>query len=187
MTDEAKPGNSDSTSSGGTGKADQQTLSELLATYEKGGDTTKASDNTALANEVAMLSYENEMNKLIPRVKGNLPVSDDMVEMFINSKAKDSKIADAWDNRRSNPAAWNAIADSFVDEFKSFTKANGIGTQEEAEPDDDKGLAAAVRTARQTAPSSNSYEAVEWGNLSDTEFELKKREVFRLAADGKLK
>ena len=49
-----------------------------------------------------------------------------------------------------------------------------------------KGLANAVKAARESDSTPSGMDNVDFGSLSDHEFALKKAEVFRLAEAGKL-
>lgn len=171
---------------------EKPSLEQLLESWdkgvEKGGDKPSSDKTEAMAREVARLSYKLEMKDIIGKVKGDLPVSDDFVETYVNMRAeKDARLQELWDNRDGNRRAFDDAMSEIGKEFRDFAKQNGFQAPSEDKGDDDKGLAAAARMARETKPSGSDLDNVDFGSLSDSEFGFKKQEVFRLAQAGKLK
>jgi len=171
---------------------DKPTLDDLLADWdkraEKGGEKPGSDKTEAMAREVARLSYKLEMKDIIGKVKGDLPVSDDFVETYVNMRAeKDARLQELWDNRDDNRRAFDEAMSEIGKEFQDFAKQNGFKVESEDKGNDDKGLAAAARMARESQPSGSGLDNVDFGSLSDSEFGFKKQEVFRLAEAGKLK
>ena len=159
-----------------------KTLTDYLDDWEKGKQAAPEVVNDKLLQAVANLSYKVDMEKIIPQVKGDLPVTDDFVEAWINMQGdKDSRLAEVWDDRDNRKSEFKELIKGLSDDFQKFAEESHIGKKDEP-VDDDKGLAAAARIAKE-APSTTADD-VDYGNLSDNDFELKKREVFRLAKGG---
>lgn len=162
-----------------------KTLTDYLDDWDKGkkADAPEVG-NDKLLQAVANLSYKVDMDKIIPQVKGDLQVTDEFVEAYINMQGdKDSRLAEVWDNRDSRKAEFNELIKGLAGDFKKFAETNAIVKKDEAPADDDKGLAAAARIAKE-AKSTPGLDDVNYGNLSDNDFELKKREIFRIAKGG---
>ena len=194
--DKAKNGSADS------GKGDDaEGLNDLLEDWDKAkGKTETKSDNGKsakatnedLASEVASLRYEREMEKAIPIVKGDWKGSDKFVEVYIDSRAaEDERLQTLYAERASRKAEWNAALKAMAKDFQKFVGAMDKSdetkdTKGKDADKDDKGLAAAVRAARDGKGTGTDLDGIDWGNLSTVEFEQRKAHVLRLAEAGKL-
>jgi hypothetical protein len=193
--------------------APKGTLEKALASWDsasKGTDgdggkkpqaSTKDQDEiTELRAELSRLSYESDMKALVTEVRGDLDVDYEDVERWLNTKAdKDPRLTKAWDERHANKSRFQDVVKALVPEYqeyvKSFATRVSKGGEKGKKDDDegknagkdDKGLAAAVRQARDAAPSNGQFGDVKWAQLSDNELAAKKSEVFRAAKAGAFK
>lgn len=179
-------------------------LEELLASWEPkgtdGGKKPKESDVTKrleqLEAAVTRTSYESDMKSIVAQVKGELEVDDWIVEAWINKRAdSDPKLVKLWEERDTEKAQFQKVIQSLGPEFQEYAKGKILPKVEpkneevkdkEDKKGSDKGLAAAVRNSRDASPSSG-YDDTKWASLGESDFALKKAEVFRLARAGKLK
>ncbi len=190
MNDEVKPGDTDALSADAPKDTDKSDLNSLLESWDdkpkpSSDDTPPKTDDNPLAAEVARLSYEREMDKLIPMVKGDLKVSDRFVEAYMNMRANDDqRLRSLWDNRHDRRSDFDQAMKAMADEL-----ATEIGKPPDKDPPDDGkgGLAAAVHAAREVIAAGGELDTLDFGGLSDHDFALKKAEVFRLVEQGKLK
>ncbi|MEE9158910.1 MAG: hypothetical protein V3U60_11050 [Gammaproteobacteria bacterium] len=189
MNDELKPDGSDAQAAAAAEESESKSLDSLLASWDdkpKPSSEEKPSvdGESALISEVARLSYEREMDKLIPVVKGDLKISDKFVEAYMNQRANDDpRLRTLWDNRHDRRAEFDQAMQAMAGEL-----ATEVGKPVEDKPADDKdALAAAIHTARIKDAGGGELGDIDFGSLSDSDFELKKAEVFRLAETGKLK
>lgn len=189
MSDDKKPGDSDTQPEGAEKIADKDDLNDLLASWDdkpKDGkeDPKPKGDESGLAAEVARLSYEREMDKLIPTVKGDLKVSDKFVEAYMNMRAnEDPRLQSLWDKRHERRADFDKAMSLLGDDLKKEIGA----PVKEPKPGDDKGLAAAFHAAKESGAAGGELDDLDFSTMSDTEFGFKKAEIFRLAEQGKLK
>ena len=193
MNDDKKPGDSDTPPEGADTNTDKDGLNDLLASWDdkpkadsKADDTPPKSDDSGLVEEVARLSYEREMDKMIPMIKGDLKVSDKFVEAYMNMRANDDpRLRSLWEDRHSHRADFEKAMTMLSDDLKAEVSAPA--GKEPKPADDDKGLAAAVNRAKQIDAGSGGPEDKDVGSMPDGEFALYKAEVFRLAEQDKLK
>jgi hypothetical protein len=138
------------------------------------------------------------MKALVTQVKGDLDVDYEDVERWLNTKAdKDPRLTKAWDERHTNKARFQEVAKALIPEYQEYAASFAKRVAKPAEKDEkdggkdpvkgDKGLAAAVRGAREASPSSGQFENVNWGQLSDNELALKKSQVFKAVKSGSLR
>ena len=141
---------------GGSARNDGADLDSLLAQFEQ--DTTKSPPVSPPAPVqqtptqqpdplVAKLvsRYEREdIGKLVNQVKGDLDTDDEMVEAWIDARARrDPRLATAWLEREANPQAFQKIASELGKEFaKRASKRPDPNLTEDREV-----VAAAVRGA----------------------------------------
>jgi hypothetical protein len=212
--DKGQPGKPDQGSNSPPKGADtpKGDLEKALASWDApkgtdGGDagkkpaetTTKDDEITALRAEVSRQSYESDMKALVTQVKGDLDVDYEDVERWLNTKAdKDPRLTKAWDERHTNKARFQEVAKALVPEYQeyaaSFAKRVAKPAEGKKDEDDgkdagkgDKGLAAAIRSARDASPTGGQFEDVKWGSLSDHELAAKKHQVFSAAKRAALK
>lgn len=143
-----------------------------------------------LEGALTKTSYETDMKSVVETVKGDLDVDDWIVESWINRKAdSDERLVKLWNERDTKKSQFDEVIKSLTPEFQEYAK-NRILPKPDEDKDEgkkpDKGLAAAVRTARDASPSSG-YEDLDLGSLSERDYALKKAEIFRAARAGKLK
>lgn len=139
-------------------------------------------------------SYEADMKSVVATVKGDLDIDDFIVESWVNRKADgDPRLVKLWEERDSRKAQFDEVIKSLAPEFQEWAKSRIPAKSKEEEPEakdksgkSDKGLAAAVRQAREASPSSG-FDDVNFSGLSDQDFALKKAEVFRAVRTGALK
>lgn len=170
------------TESGKDGKKPSGLSDDLAARLER------------LESHATRTSYEADMKSIVATVKGDLDIDDFIVESWVNKRAdNDPRLVALWNERDTKKAQFQEIVKSLAPEFQEFAKTRIIPKaapkndgDEPSGKDAGKGLAAAVRNARDASPSSG-YDDVNFGALSDTELALKKTEIFRLASAGKLK
>lgn len=191
MTDDKKPGDSDTPPEGADKSTDKDGLNDLLASWDEKpkadskDDTPPKGDDSVLAAEVARISYEREMDKLIPMVKGDLKVSDKFVEAYMNMRANDdSRLRSLWDDRHNHRAEFDQAMTALSEDLKAEV---GAPEAAKAPKGDDKGLAAAVHSARTVDAGGGDLNDLDFSSMSDTDFGFKKQEIFRLAEQGKLK
>lgn len=184
MSNESKSENESGSEDAGK-VSDSDKLNALLAKWDDDGKTEKSEKKEVdVAQEIGALRYEIDIPKVVKQVKGDLEVSDDFVEAYVNGVAsKDQRLLKLWDGRKSDPGAFD---EAMAELNKKLSKELKVKSDDK-EKDDDKGLAAAARMARDSKTPDNSLDDVNFGQLSDSEFALKKQEVFRLAKAGKLK
>lgn len=192
MTEKAKSGQTDSSSAGkGTGN-DKPTLDDLLASYKQGDgrskdaapesddDVKKLTDKLSrLEQELANRDYQDTFAKrVIPVVKGDLDAKDEYVEWWVNKRAtEDERLRAVWDEKDSNPSKFRTTMEALADEF----------AKEHASDSDKDRVANAVRNARKSDAPQTSFDDVEWASLSQDQFELKKRALYKAAERGELR
>lgn len=214
-TSEGQSGKPDSERNAQTETSDtpRKSLSALLAEWEekdKGdGGKPKSEPNKAkgessaddlakrleaIEGALTKTSYQSDMKSVVATVKGDLQVDDGFVESWVNRKAdSDPRLVELWEQRDSRKAQFQEAIKALQPEFKEYveqlTKQLSPPKQDE-EPDKgkkaDRGLAAAVRNAREASPGANGYDGVNWAGISEHEFALKKAEVFKAAKEGRL-
>ena len=189
MNDNVKPGDSDTPSADATKNADVQDLNSVLASWDKPEDS-KTDDVKPAAAPVVTQSFgdaEYAVDKTVSRVKGDLDLPDDVVRQYLKGLADENKGFDnAFAERGENPEKWEAVLNSVAENYQKVMSHKKVSADQVAADINDKGLAAAVLTAR-TSAGSGDTDAIDWPALSDSEFEVKKQEIFRLAEQGKLK
>ena len=178
-----------------------KSLTELLAEWPEESlkpakaDDGKPSESEQSAARLEVLERradETDMAALVERVKGDLNVDNWMVRAWIlNEAANDPKMDSLWDKRDSQQATLNKIVDdALIPGFKKYAEGKILPPAEEPDKKPEpssKGLAAAARAARNADATPTGFDSVDWGSLSDTEFQTKKSEVFRAAKAGELK
>jgi hypothetical protein len=190
MNDQVKPGDSDTPPEGAEKNTDKNDLNSLLASWEDKPKDSKEDpkpkgEESGLAAEVARLTYEREMDKLIPIVKGDLKVSDKFVEAFMNMRAnEDQRLRSLWDNRHERRPEFEQAMTALGEDLK---KEIGAPVKETPPGGDDKGLAAAFHAAKESQAAGGGLDDLDFSTMSDTDFGFKKAEIFRLAEQGKLK
>lgn len=192
----------DTSSSDATGKGSLDSLLEHVREFDKATQangrsaSSKESDElAALRKEVADLreveadrNYRREMDEfLVPTVKGELEVHPKLVEAWLNEQAgSDSKLAEAWENRGKDRAAFEEAVAALVPKFEAYAEKEGIKGTAGMKGKPDPALQAALRNARSTRSESGGVEFNDLGELSDTQFALRKSEIFRLSKNGQL-
>lgn len=178
----------DTSAKAGSESSDEPTLTQLLESWEKGAPKAakKEEQDDNSDARLAQLEYRLEMKDLIPRVKGDLNIGDKFVETYINMRAnEDDRLNELWQSRSTNRGAWDKAIDSLSKEFTDFAEKSGFAKPavREEKRSNDKGLAAAARMARETKPADSGFDAIDWAELSPTEFEMKKQSYFRSLAN----
>lgn len=189
MTDE--PGKSDTPSKEASeNSGDKKDLNSLLADWdnpEKAKAAPETDELKALKDQVKSLqelegqrSYDSEMKSfIVPTIKGDLEVSEDYIEYWVNKQADgDPRLIKLFNERSERKADFRKAIEAMAPEFKKHAESEGMVAQ--------KGLANAVKAARESDSTPSGMDNVDFGSLSDQEFALKKAEVFRLAEAGKL-
>lgn len=206
--DNASSSAPDSSAKAGTGGAGAgaKSLDDLLASWESPSsdnsgddrssvDKAAPSDKTdpqearirALEEQLAASAYRNEMASVVSTVKGDLEVDDDLVEYWVNKRAEsDPRLVSLWENRDGNAGRFKSALNALKEEFGEFAKERLVVGQAQNR-ESSRRAASAVAGARET-PSGMAHglDNVNWGSLGDSEFALKKAEVFRLQSAGKL-
>jgi len=113
--------------------------------------TTEVVDTEA-RRELAALKFERDIKPVIKTVRGDVPeevFDDDEIQGWLDSRArKDPRLQKAWDNRASNPAAWNKVEKALSAEFaRKFQKSPDPHATEDV-----AAVTAAVRGASTTPP-----------------------------------
>lgn len=184
----------DTTASAESETSSEPTLTSLLEDWEKGASKAapkeeKSAEPSQDYDRVAALEYKLEMKEVIPAVKGEVPVNDKFVETYINMRAsEDSRLDELWKNRNVNRSAWDKAIETLGKEFKSFAEASGMSPKKQtSERRDDKGLAAAAHMARESKPTGDAFESIDWSSLNAQEFAMKKSQYFRALKAGQEK
>ena len=203
MSDDTKSGKPDSTGKPGTGNQGAvKTLDELRADYEAALSSKSAPDKgnskelEALRKQVADLTaeagdraYRKEMDQtIVPAVKGELKVDEEIVEMWVNREAgRDAALMALWNERASKPKEFKEAIAALAPEFKKYAESKGLVQPEKAAKSDDKGkLQSAVRSARETQPTKKDFGDVNLAKMGDQEFAQHAQEVFAAARAGRL-
>jgi hypothetical protein len=193
-----------------TSDTPRKSLSALLAEWEekdkvdsnakpepRGKGETSADDLAkrleAIEGALTKTNYQADMKSVVATVKGDLQVDEGFVESWINRKAdSDPRLVELWEQRDSRKAQFQEAIKALQPEFKEYVEqlTKQLLPQKDEEPEKgrkaDRGLAAAVRSAREAAPGATGYDAVNWAGLAEHEFALKKAEVFKAAKEGRL-
>lgn len=205
MSDETKPGKTDSAGKPGTGtQGTAKTLDELRADYEAALASKSAPDKgsnkelEALRTKVANLeaeagdrAYRKEMDQtIVPAVKGDLKVDEEIVEMWVNREAgRDAALMALWNDRAEKPKEFKEAIAALAPEFKKYAESKGLVQPAEkgAGKSDDKGkLQSAVRSARETQPTKKDFGDKSLAKMSDQEFAQHSQEVFAAVRAGQL-
>lgn len=118
--------------------------------------------------------FKQDMDATIKQVRGDMDpdlFDDSLVEAWINGEAKkDQRLATAWVNRDSNPAAFKKVVETLGRNFaKKYAKLPDAKATEDREI-----VAAAVRGASTKAPEGKTPN---FGGMSNAEYrEAHKRE-----------
>lgn len=170
------------------GAQEEKTVDQLLAEF----DTTEPEKQETVNQEPAQtkldpnqeqeianrvrekIELENELDKTITDIKGDLDVDADYVRWTLDNMAqKDERVLKAFLARGTKPSAWNAI----VEQVKSDMSAKygkPTGTDKEK-------IASAVHSATQTSGTSRD---VNIKKLSNEEFEMNKESLLAKALKG---
>lgn len=121
-------------------------------------------------DEIRRDRFERDMKATIDDVRGDLPFDDDFMRAWIDSRAaKDSRLADAWVNRASNPAAFKKVVSALGREFAKYGKV-----PDKNATDDREAVTAAVRGASTKAPEGK---APDYSRMSDAELAKEKERL----------
>lgn len=204
MSDETKPGKTDSTGKPGTGsQGTVKTLDELRADYESALASKSAPDKGSSSKELEALrakvasleaeagdrAYRKEMDQtIIPAVKGELKVDEEIVEMWVNREAgRDAALMALWNARSEKPKEFKDAIVALAPEFKKYAESKGLVQADKPTKSDDKGkLQSAVRSARDTTPTKKDFGDKNLAKMNDTEFAHYSQEVFAAARAGQL-
>lgn len=176
----------------------KKSLSQLLSEWDesdKGADDKgkeSKSELERLKSEIEVLkrdaadrSYQSGISQVIATLKGDLEVDDFLVEAWANKQANDDpRLLKLWEQRHSKRREFAEAIEALRPDFQKYAQEKILANTKEDKGN--KGLAAAVRGARDASPS-NVLDDTDWSGLTDAQFALKKAEVFRLAAAGKLR
>lgn len=196
----------DSTSKEATGKsadARSKTLDDLLSEWDevaaKGNEgdgktseaTQESKDSKALMERIDRLEreraetqYRSDMSRVVDMVKGDLDVDGFLVESWVNQRAEqDDRLVKLWENRTSRKREFDAAMKALASEFGDWAKERGLAKDEKQAR---RSLASAVANARESSTGNNTMSDINFGALNDSEFALKKAEVFRMAETGQL-
>lgn len=148
-----------------------------------------------LREALSRRAYYEDLKPVITTLKGDLlHLPDGFVEYWLNDLAdKNQDLQDIWDNRSTNRGKFDELVKDLAPKFQAYAKEFIAASKAEPEksdkPDKDKGLGAAVRSAKEVTPSTG-FDDIQWGALSEPQFALKKAEMFRWMkqqhAEGKL-
>lgn len=197
--DTASSGNTDQGSKNteqGADTGNKRSLSQLLDEYDKGSGADGKKEPPpdeglkrkvdALEAEAAERSYQSGIEGVIKTLKGDLEVDDFIVESWANKQAADDpRLQKLWEERASRKKEFNEAIEALKPEFQKYAQEKILG--KESSGGNNNSLVAAVRNARDSDPGGGEMDDVKWGGLSDSDFALKKAEVFRLAKAGELK
>lgn len=166
-------------------------LDAALAQWDDDKEGPKKAEPESADRRIDAIEYRQEMATAIPRVKGDLDISDDMVEAFMNMKAsRDKRLDRAYAERETNRAGWDKALDALHEDLKKATQGKGKKSDTKADKEgdkDDKGLAAAARMARESTSSGTGFDSVDWTNLSDQQFAIQKSKLFKAVANGEVR
>ena len=117
--------------------------------------------------ELAELKFEKEWKPVLTRIRGDIPsevMSDEELTDLMNGRAsRDPRLKNAWENRASNPAAWNKVEKALNAELiKKFQKLPDPNATEDV-----AAVTAAVRGASKQAPPA---QAPKFGGMSNAEY-----------------
>jgi len=201
-TDRDSP--SDGSATGGNGAGAAKSLDSLLASWDADDDDDsgdgkgkeKAAGLNALVERLERIekahadrAYKSDIASVVERVKGEHDVDPWIVEAYVNKRAEsDPKLVKLWEQRDTRKADFDKAIDALTSEFGEWAK----GRAGQPKPDADgksasRRLASAVKGARDAADSGGGLDGLDLAGMSDNEFALKKAEIFRLAASGKLR
>ena len=165
----------------GEGK-DSDDLTSLVKDYEDRSGNKSAKKESAEGFGVAS---EYLADKAISAVKGNLDVPDTFVRRHLLGQLNDDQeFQEAWFGQLEDRGRWEKALARVTEEFQGLMKPKE--PENKGAQDNDK-VAAAARSAREIKqPAGHTLDDVNWAELSTSEFEAKKQEVFRRAAAGTL-
>jgi len=187
----------DQDDSSGDAGAGAKSLEALFAEWDEHKDTSDGDkvSKPALPSEIldrlsnleraeVDRSYKSDMTGMVAAVKGDLKIDDFIVESWINQRADgDERLVELWKDRDSKRPQLKAVTDTLRGEFADWAKDKKLSDDKSA----GRKLSAAVASARDAGDSdTGTLGNTDWAGLSDTDFALKKAEVFRMAENGSL-
>ena len=185
MTDKEKPGDSDVTAEAAPKDADKKDLNSVLASWDETDESSDTETPEATPSTTQSLGdMEYARDKAVTAIKGDLDVPDSFVLNYLVGLSTENEGFDtAFRERLMKPEKWEAALNKVAEDFHKTMKPEKPADT----PKDDTGLAAAVHAARTTDAGGGGLDDIDYGSLSDTDFQLKKAEIFRLAERGELK
>ena len=112
---------------------DKKTLSQLLKEWDKqnpdfGLEYEISRLKQKIEMEKAHKKYRDEMDEIIPKVRGDLKISDRFVETWINFQAEQHpECLEIWDKRRRYTRKYPDMISRWADEFRAFCITAGVG------------------------------------------------------------
>lgn len=203
MTDKASKSGADASQdeSATDGPDKGKSLSEHMAEFQaalasKGKDAPDKGDKSIdeLRNDLNQLlqaeadrNLEQEMQSfLVPTVKGELEIDDELVRDWILKRAdKDPELTELWQHRDKQRSKFDEAIKGLAPEFQKYAEAKNLLHGESSNRSGNK-LKAALRSSRETPTGLRDYSTADLEAMNDHEFNLHKAEVFRLAASGQL-
>lgn len=190
----------------GAGAGNELTLDQLLDEWDssgKGGEPSKGGGEGAgkgggqdgedyaslkdrldrTEQRLVEQDYRREMDRVIGTVREKVDANPDFVEWWVNKRADaDQRLRELWQQRDSNSGEWekaiNALADDFAKEH------GGQKPSQDGLDETSRAVQAAMASGSEASSGRQGNVAEELAKLSDTDFELKKGEVFRQQAQS---
>jgi hypothetical protein len=144
---------------------DQQTKTEPVVqpTQPVTQQTTQPQQDPIVARLVNRIERQ-DIGNLVKQVKGDLDEDDDLVEAWIDARArKDPRLQRAWLEREANPQAFQEVAKGLGREFAKRTAKRPDPNLTE----DQEAVAAAVRGSSTKAPEDRPPN---FGGMSNAEY-----------------
>lgn len=165
-----------------TGGEDKPTLDSLLEDWDTTEKPKETKAEAPSADVLALLERENKRDlkhEVAPILKGDLEIDDDMALGYLYAKAESNpSLKQLFDSRYENPEKWQEALQAVATEFQEKMGPKETSTES---------IAAAAAMSREAPPADNSFENVDWGSMTNTEFEVRKRELLKAVANGQVR
>lgn len=184
----------------GAGAGNEPTLDQLLDEWdssgkggepsqpssEKGGGQGSGDDVSSLKERLNRTEqrlveqdYRREMDRVISTVQQKAEANPKFIEWWINDRAdSDKRLRELWEQRDSQPQEWEKAINALADEFaKEYGQQQGSGSSQlDAQS---QAIQAALSSGSRAPGGQDGNVDEQLAKMSDSEFELKKGEIFR--------
>lgn len=146
-------------------------VKEEVKTEPKSDDDVKAileyvKSQKQRDDEVAERQIKEDYEKTVKSLKGDLPVSEKVVDGYLRLRAaEDPRILSAYQQRHKNPEVWSRVEKAIQSEIRNELKA----LPDKASTDTRRQIADAIQSAQSTNDAISSKDTKD---MSDNEFQI---------------